>query len=75
MLDKLLRRADGGAQISGQIQLLSGDGRSLLQSIAFEERAVGRTSNSTEFFRAVAVIIDEAARVAIEFLQTNRRPS
>jgi len=75
IIDKLLRRIDGGAQISGQIQLLSGDGRDLMQSIAFDERALGRTVDVAEFFEAVAVIIDEAARVAIEVLLTTRQQS
>lgn len=67
---RLLREKHGGASLSGQIQLLSGDGRSLLQLIAFDFAVLGESTGSREYFRAVATGVDEIAQMAIEALTT-----
>lgn len=69
---RLLREPDGGASMSGQILLLSGDGRALLQSVPFEHRVAGSSTHPVEFFNAVAVGIDELVRVAVESLLNQR---
>ena len=68
LIDTLLREPDGGAHISGQIYLVSGDGRKLLEALSFDTRVRGRSTETTEFFRAAAVIVDELARLSIEAL-------
>lgn len=68
-VEKLVREPDGGANLSGRIYLISGDGRRLLKALAFNTRASGSSLDATEFFRAVAVIVDELARLSIEALQ------
>lgn len=75
MFDTLLREPDGGAHIAGQIQLLSGDGRRLLQSVPFEYRIKSRTTDTTAFFSSVARGVDEIARDAIDAMLSVRRSS
>lgn len=65
---RLLREEHGGASFSGQIQLLSADGRALLQQIPFEFAVLGESTDSREFFRAVATGVDEIALMVIEAL-------
>ena len=69
LIDTLLREPDGGAHISGQIYLVSGNGRTLLEALTFDTRVRGRSTETSEFFRATAVIVDELARLSIEALQ------
>jgi len=71
--DRLLRESDGGASMSGQILLLSGDGRVLLQSVPFDFQVAGRTTGMSEFFKAVAVSMDELVQLAIQSLLNRRR--
>ena len=52
--------------MSGQILLLSGDGRKLLKSIPFDISHGGLDYGSQAFFNAVAKGIDDIARIAIE---------
>ena len=68
-IDTLLREPDGGAHISGQIYVVSGDGRKLLEALSFDTRVRGRSTETNEFFRAAAVIIDDLARLSVEALQ------
>ncbi len=70
--DRLLRDADGGATLAGQILLLSGDGRKLLQSVPFDQKVLGRSTDSAEFFKSISVGVDAIARVAIETLLSLR---
>ena len=68
VFDRLLREPDGGASLSGQIYLVSGDGRTLLQSVDFNRVVPGFSLHSTAFFRSIAVAVDEIARIAVESL-------
>ncbi|MFK8082017.1 MAG: membrane integrity-associated transporter subunit PqiC [Granulosicoccus sp.] len=75
IFDRLLNRPDGGAHLAGYIQLLSGDGRSLRQSVPFEFQAPGNPSEFAEFFRVVALGVDDIARIAVETLVSSRAGS
>lgn len=75
VFDKLLNEVDGGAHLAGQIHLISGNGRSLLQSVPFDFRAPGRFSNIPDFFKAVALGVDDIARIAVEALLSTRAES
>ncbi len=69
VFDRLLREPRGGADMSGQILLLSGNGRALLKTIPFEFVLYGRDTARRVFFVAVSQGVDDIARMAIEALQ------
>lgn len=69
VFDRLLREPRGGADMSGQILLLSGNGRNLLKTIPFEFVIYGRDTSRRVFFVAVSQGVDDIARMAIEALQ------
>lgn len=75
VFDRLLREPDGGASVSGQIHLLSGDGRKLLQSIEFSRVVSGFSLDTTAYFRSIAVAVDDIARIAVESLLNLRSPT
>ncbi len=69
VFDRLLREPRGGADMSGQILLLSSDGRTLLKTVPFEFVLYGRDTARRVFFVAVSQGVDDIARMAIEALQ------
>ncbi|ASJ71379.1 PqiC family protein [Granulosicoccus antarcticus] len=69
VFDRLLREPSGGADMSGQVQLLSGDGRKLLKIMPFEFVLNGQDTARQAFFVAVSQGVDDIARMAIEALQ------
>ncbi len=69
VFDRLLREPRGGADMTGQILLLSGNGRTLLKTIPFEFVLYGRDTARRVFFVAVSQGVDDIARMAIEALQ------
>lgn len=68
VFDRLLREPLGGADMAGQILLLSGDGRTLLKTVPFEFVLYGRDTARRVFFVAVSQGVDDIARLAIEAL-------
>ena len=68
VFDQILRQSDGGAHASGHIQVLSGDGRRLVQTLPFDERVAGNSQDGSEFFKAMAVVIDGLATETIQSL-------
>ena len=75
VFDRLLREPRGGADMAGQILLLSGDGRSLLRSVPFEFVLYGRDTARRVFFVAVAKGIDDIADMAVQALREMRLKS
>lgn len=75
VFDRLLREPLGGAEMSGQIQMISGNGRALLRSVPFRFARYGRDTDNTVFFIAVSQGIDDIARLAIEQLIKRQSPS
>jgi len=73
MFDRLLRQPDGGAHLAGQIQLLSGDGRKVLQVVLFNYRIEANNTNARTFFTSVAQGVDAIAIDAIEALLASGR--
>jgi len=67
--NKFLREPLGGAIMSGQILLLSADGRELLKALPFNLSHIGFDIDNRVFFRAVAKGIDDIARQAVEEIQ------
>jgi len=68
VFDKLLREPRGGVDMAGQILLLSGDGRRLLEALPFQVTHYGLRVEERVFFVAVAKGIDDIARIAVEAL-------
>ena len=69
VFDRLLRTAAGGAQASGRILLLSGDGRQLVDVLPFELERSAESRSPTAFFLTLSGMIDELARSALERLR------
>lgn len=67
--DRLLREPGGGAQMTGQVLLLSGDGRKLLKAMPFNIFHAGFDTDSRVFFTSVAKGVDDIARMAVEEIQ------
>lgn len=67
--DRLLREPLGGADMSGQILLLSGDGRSLLRVLPFQFVHYGASTDRRVFFSAVSRGINDIARMTVRALQ------
>ena len=67
--DRLLRTAAGGAQASGRILLLSGDGRRLVDVLPFELERSAESRSPSAFFLTLSGLIDELARSALERLR------
>jgi len=61
--------------MAGEVQLLSGDGRSLLNSIPFKILLYGGSNDIPVFFKATAQGIDDIARSAVDALIRKREPS
>jgi len=72
---KFLREPRGGAYLSGQILLLSADGRQLLKALPFNLRHIGFDVDNRVFFRAVAKGVDDIARQAVEEIQALQNPA
>jgi uncharacterized lipoprotein YmbA len=68
LFDRLLREPLGGAEMSGQIQLLSGDGRRLLKVLPFQIVHYGSDTDMRVFFYALSLGIDDIARMAVQAL-------
>ena len=64
----LLAEASGGADMAGQVRLISGDGRSLMsvQSFRMLQRAPG--GGREGFFYAVSIGVDELSRMIVDSL-------
>ena len=61
--------------MSGQILLLSADGRQLLKALPFNLRHIGFDVDNRVFFRAVAKGVDDIARQAVEEIQALQNPT
>ncbi len=71
VFDRLLREPLGGVDMAGQILLLSGDGRKLLEALPFQLVHYGRSLDKAVFFTATAQGIDDIARMAVRILSDN----
>ena len=66
--DRLLREPSGGVDAAGQIRLVSGDGRDVLDVRPFRlSRSVGSTAPG-DWFRALARLLDDLARLTVDTL-------
>lgn len=68
VFDRLLREPLGGVDMTGQILLLSGDGRDVIKILPFHIIHYGRDPGQAVYFLAVSQGIDDIARMAINAL-------
>lgn len=67
--DKLLRNERGGAEVSGQLRLISGDGKNVLEVKNFQVFHESGGLNHQDFFMALSRAINDIARLATVTLQ------
>lgn len=68
-LDKLLREATGGAELSGQIRLISGDGKEMIDIQTFHFVRYANSRDPNAFFAAVAAGVNDISRMAADALR------
>lgn len=68
-LDKLLREATGGAEISGQIRIISGDGKTMIDVQSFHFVRYANDRNPNAFFAAVAAGVNDISRMVASSLR------
>ena len=68
--DRLLREPSGGVDAAGQIRLLSGDGRDVLDVRPFRLSRPAESSAPGDWFGAVARLVDDLARTAVDALRS-----
>ncbi len=73
--DKLLRNERGGAEVSGQLRLISGDGKSVLEVKNFQVFHESGGLNHQDFFVALSRAISDIARLATVTLQQQAVPN
>ena len=69
VFDRLLRAANGGSDMAGQIRLIAGDGRSVLSVVPFQVAYDGNSPERAAFFRSTAAGVNDIAHMAITALQ------
>jgi len=75
VFDRLLRGPQGGAQMAGQILLISGNGRQLMRSIPFRIIRSGLSKKKHVFFTSVSQGIDDIAHMVANILLKSEIPS
>lgn len=75
VFDRLLRGPEGGAQMAGQILLISGNGRQLLRSVPFRIIRNGLSKKKHVFFTSVSQGIDDIAHMVANILLKSETPS
>jgi len=73
--DKLLRDERGGAEVSGQLRIISGDGRKVLAVRSFQVIHDSASDAEQDYFLALSRAINDIARLAIFTLQNLNKPS
>lgn len=67
-IDRLLAEPRGVADVSGQVRLISGDGRDLLRVLPFQILQRGRGGDFDGFFDALSISLDDLASLIIDAL-------
>lgn len=68
-LDKLIREETGGAELSGQLRVISGDGREVLDVRTFQFVRYANSLDPNAFFAATSAGVNDIARMAAESLR------
>lgn len=72
--DKLLRDENGGAEVAGQLRVISGDGREVIAVRSFQVLHESGGKNLEDFFKALSLAINDIARLATFTLQSKEAP-
>jgi len=70
-LDKLIREATGGAELSGQIRIISGDGKKMIDVRTFQFVRYANTRDPNAFFMAVSAGVNDISRMASDALRAH----
>jgi len=70
-LDKLIREASGGAELSGQIRLISGDGKTMIGVRTFQFVRYANSRDPNAFFVAVSAGVNDISRMAADALRVH----
>jgi len=70
-LDKLIREATGGAEMSGQIRIISGDGKSMIDVRTFQFVRYANSRDPNAFFAAVSAGVNDISRMAADALRAH----
>jgi len=73
-LEKLLREGTGGAEMSGQIRIISGDGRKVLDVRTFQFVRYANSLDPNAFFASVSAGVNDISRMAAESLAQFFKP-
>jgi len=74
-LDKLLREGTGGAELSGQIRIISGDGKQMIAVRTFQFVRYANSRDPNQFFAAVAAGVNDISRMASDALRAHFSPT
>jgi len=69
--DKLLREATGGAEMSGQIRIISGDGKKMIDVRTFQFVRYANSRDPNAYFAAVAAGVNDISRMAADALRAH----
>lgn len=69
--DKVLREATGGAELSGQIRIISGDGKKMIDVRTFQFVRYANSRDPNAFFMAVAAGVNDISRMAADALRAH----
>jgi len=67
--DKLLRESTGGAEMSGQIRIISGDGKQMIDVRTFQLVRFANNLDHSSFYAAIAAGVNDISRMAADTLR------
>lgn len=72
--DKILREETGGVELAGQIRIISGDGRSMLDVRTFQLVRYANNLNPNAYFAAVSAGVNDISRMVSDSLRPHFKP-
>jgi len=73
--DKLLREATGGAEMSGQIRIISGNGKKMIDVRTFQFVRYANNREPSSYYAAVAAGVNDISRMAADSLRKHTVPA
>lgn len=70
-LDKLIREATGGAELSGQIRIISGDGKKMIDVRTFQFVRYANSRDPDAYFTSVSAGVNDISRMAADALRVH----
>ncbi len=72
--DKIIREETGGVELAGQIRIISGDGRSMLDVRTFQLVRYSDNLNPNAYFAAVSAGVNDISRMVSDSLRPHFKP-